>query len=296
MSEELIDLSFLPAPDVVEALSFERILGEIVEDFKGRFPEFSGFVENEPVMKLMEAVAYRELIVRQRINDAAHAVMPAYARGADLDHIALIFGVRRLVLQAADAEAVPPVPAVMEDDEGLRKRYFLAINALNTAGSRNSYVYHAFSCPDVRDVAAWSDVPGVVVVAVLGRSEDGVPEVGTLEAVERILNAEDVRPLTDTVMVRAARVVRYSVRARIVTMEGPDGALVVEAARRAVMAYVEGVSLIGRDVALSGLYAALHQAGVERVVLSEPAESVMVDRDAAGFCEGIFLTHEVLSS
>lgn len=295
MSGGLIDLSFLPAPRVIEELSFERILEETVSDFQVRFPGFEAFVENEPVMKLMESVAYRELIMRQRINDAAHAVMPAYARGSDLDHIALLFGVRRLVLQVADAEAVPPVPEVMEDDEGLRRRYFLAINALNTAGSRNSYVYHAFSCPEVRDVAAWSDVPGNVVVTVLGREGDGVPDDATVSEVERILNAEDVRPLTDSVVVRKASVVRYVVRARVVTLPGPDAGVILENARRAVVSYVEGVSLIGRDVALSGLYSALHQAGVERVVLEEPRGDVGINMGEAGFCEEVVLTHEVMS-
>jgi phage-related baseplate assembly protein len=42
-------------------------------------------LESEPIVKLLQENAYREVILRQRINDAAKAVMLAYSTGADLD-------------------------------------------------------------------------------------------------------------------------------------------------------------------------------------------------------------------
>lgn len=294
MSDNVIDLSYLPAPEVVEVLSFEAILEAYTNDFKERYPDFAAYIENEPVMKLMEVVAYRELIMRQRINDAAHAVMPAYAQGSDLDNIALIFGVKRLTLEEADPDAVPPTAAVMESDEDLRKRYFLAINALNTAGARNSYIYHAFSCPEVKDVAATSPVPGQVLVTVLGRTDDGIPADETITEVAGILNADDIRPLTDTVTVQKAKIVNYRVEAQIVTLPGPDPELIVAAAREAIESYVAGVSLIGRDVTMSGLYSALHQSGVERVIMNEPLQTISIAEDEASFCTEIVLTHTLM--
>lgn len=296
MSDDVIDLSKLPKPDVVEVLSFEGILGEMVDDYRERYPEFEGYIENDPVMKLLEVVAYRELMVRQRVNDAALAVMPAYAVGADLDNMVALFGVKRLVMDAGDADAQPPKEAVMEGDDALRRRYFLALNALNTAGSRNSYVYHAFSVSGVKDVGAVSMMPGVVTVTVLGLDVDGVigARGDVLDGVRDVLNGEDVRPLTDRVEVQAARMVKYRVVAELVVMDGPDGEVVVGAAREALMRYVEGVGVIGREVALSGIYAALHRPGVERVVLTEPRVSVEVSAFEASVCEGIELRWRVV--
>ncbi|NUV25651.1 hypothetical protein MS6204_04603 [Escherichia coli] len=42
-------------------------------------------LESEPATKLLQENAYRELLLRQRINEAAQAVMVAYAMGGDLD-------------------------------------------------------------------------------------------------------------------------------------------------------------------------------------------------------------------
>jgi phage-related baseplate assembly protein len=39
------------------------------------------------VTALLQVVAYRELLLRQRINEASKAVMVAYAASADLDQI-----------------------------------------------------------------------------------------------------------------------------------------------------------------------------------------------------------------
>ncbi|MBA4162391.1 MAG: baseplate assembly protein, partial [Novosphingobium sp.] len=91
-SSTAIDLSRLPPPDVVEALDFEAIFNRLRADFLARYPEFTAFVESDPAIKLLEVVAYSELVMRQRINDAARSVLIAYALGGDLDNLAAIFG------------------------------------------------------------------------------------------------------------------------------------------------------------------------------------------------------------
>ena len=39
--------------------------------------------ESEPVVKMLQENVYRELLLRQRINEAAKAVMVAYSGGDD---------------------------------------------------------------------------------------------------------------------------------------------------------------------------------------------------------------------
>jgi phage-related baseplate assembly protein len=84
------------------------------------------------------------------------------------------------------------------------------------------------------------------------------------------LNAEDVRPLTDQVTVQSATIVSYEVIATLYIPTGPDPTAVQTAALASVQAYVESRHRVGLDVRLSGLYAALHVGGVERVTLSAP--------------------------
>lgn len=62
------------------------------------------------------------------------------------------------------------------------------------------------------------------------------------------------------------------------------------AARAALDAYLASVSRIGYDVTLSGLYAALHQAGVQRVQLDEPTADVVINSTNAARCTNITLT------
>lgn len=284
-----IDLSTLPAPSVVEPLDYETILAAMLTDLQARDPAFTALVESDPAFKILEVAAYRELIIRQRVNDASRAVMLAYSGGSDLENLAAFFGVVRNVIDPGDASAVPPVPPTLESDSELRRRTQLALEGFSTAGPEGAYIFHALTVGAVKDAAVASPEPGDVVVTILGREGNGTPSAETLDAAEAILTNDDVRPLTDNVTVQAATIVNYSVVAEIVTLPGPDPEVVLAAASAALESYVSQQG-IGRDITLSGIYAALHQPGVERVNLSSPASNVVVDPDEAGFCTGITLT------
>lgn len=284
-----IDLSTLPAPAVVESLDYETILAAMLLDLQARDSTFTALVESDPAYKILEVCAYRELIIRQRVNDAGRAVMLAYAGGSDLENLAAFFGVTRNIIDPGNPYAVPPVAPTLETDDELRRRTQLALEGFSTAGPEGAYIFHALRVATVKDAAVSSPEPGEVVVTILGRDGDGEPDSGTLAAVEAILLNDDVRPLTDNVTVQAASIVGYVVTAEIVTLPGPDPEVVLEAATAAINAYVAQQG-IGRDITLSGIYAALHQPGVERVNLSSPLANIIIDANEAGFCIAINLT------
>nr|MDN0205474.1 baseplate assembly protein [Xanthomonas arboricola pv. corylina]MDN0218394.1 baseplate assembly protein [Xanthomonas arboricola pv. corylina] len=61
-----VDLSKLQAPDLIEALDFEAIFNEALTQFRQLMPEFSALTESDPVYKLLQLFAARELLLRQR--------------------------------------------------------------------------------------------------------------------------------------------------------------------------------------------------------------------------------------
>lgn len=283
-----IDLSQLPAPDAVQTVDYEATLAAMLADLRARAPEFDALVESDPAFKLMEAAAYFKVLTLQRVNDAARAVMPAYSMGADLDQIAARYGVVRLVIDAGDPAALPPIAPALETDDDLRRRMLLSFEGLSTAGPVGSYIFHALGADaDVADASVQSPAPGEVLVTILSRTGDGTAAPAVIAAVLSVLNADEVRPLCDQVSVQAAEIITFAVSATLTVYPGPDSAVVREAAEVAVRAYVDAQHRLGRDVTLSGLYAALHQPGVQKVTLTEPAADLPINYGQAAYCNGL---------
>ena len=286
-----VDLSRLPFPAVVEPLDFEVILQAMKDQFQALMPDYTAWVESDPAQKLLELAAYRELGVRQRVNDSAKAIMPAYAIGSDLDQIAARYNVARLVIDPGDPAAVPPRDPVYEADADLRRRMLLAFEGLSTAGPVGAYLFHTLSASgDVLDASVESPTPGLVVVSVLSRTGDGTASSPLQAAVDAALNAETVRPLTDTVQVRSATIVPFTVDATLTLYPGPDTAVVMADAEARLLAYVADNHRLGRDITRAGLIAALVTAGVQNVDLATPAADIEITPAQAPFCTGHAIT------
>lgn len=286
-----VNLSQLAAPGLIESLSFDEILQAMLMQLRTLDPRFTATVPSDPAYKILEVAAYRELLLRQRVNEAAKGVMLAFAKNSDLDQLGANVNVPRLVVKPADDTTTPPTPAVMEEDEDFRARIQLSFEGYTTAGASGSYVFHGLSADgDVKDVSPVSPAPGKVTVYVLSRTGGGVASAGLLAKVQAALNAEKVRPLTDQVTVAAAEVVPYSVTAELVLFPGPDSEVVRAAAIAAMQRYADDMHRIGYDVSLSGIYQALHQAGVQRVNLTAPAANLVIADGQASYCTGINLT------
>lgn len=287
-----IDLSRLPPPDVIEALDYEQILAARKAYMLGLWPEEERSaiaarleLESDPLNKLAQESAYRELLLRQRINDACRAVMLAFATGSDLDHLGALLDVERLQVSPGNPQALPPVPPEWESDTRFRQRIQLALEGFSTAGPKGAYSFHALSAsPLVKDVAISSPRPGVVRVTVLSTEGKGVPSSAVLAQVYAALSDEDVRPLCDTVEVAPAEVVEYQIKASLTFYSGPDLSLVMATADAAVRAYVDEHHRLGHDITRSGLFAALHQPGVHNVTLTLPAADLRISDQQAACC------------
>lgn len=281
-----VDLSRLNAPALIEALDYESIFAAMLAKLIELDPQFDALTESDPTYKVLQVAAYRELQIRQRVNEAARANMLAYAMGSDLDHIGALFGVQRLQLDPGNP--VLSIPPTMESDTDLRRRIQLAPEGFSVAGPEGAYVFHAIgSDPGVLDAAATSPSPGEVVVAVMSRTGDGTASPELIASVAAVLSADNVRPMTDHVTVVSAEIVEYEIEAEIFTFAGPETEVVLAEAQARIERYIDESHRLGRDVTLSGCYSALHTEGVQRVNLISPAADIVVDRTQATFCTSL---------
>ncbi|MCE9992447.1 baseplate assembly protein [Enterobacter asburiae] len=294
----IVDLSLLAAPDVVEEVDYEMLLAERKATFVSLFPEDQQeavartlTLESEPIVKLLEENAYREVIWRQRVNEAARAVMLAYAAGSDLDQIGANSNVARLVIRPADNTTFPPTPAVMEADTDYRLRIQQAPEGLSVAGSTGAYQFHGRSADGrVADISVISPEPACVTVSVLSRENNGTASEDLIAAVRNALNDEDVRPVADRVTVQSANIVNYKIDASLFLYPGPEREPVLNAAKARLQAYITAQHRLGRDIRKSAIYAALHVEGVQRVELAAPAVDIVLDETQASWCSEYSVT------
>jgi len=266
-----INLSQLPAPNVVEIISFEVIFAEMLADLQARDPQFTALVQSDPAYKILEVAAYREVLIRQRVNDGARAVMLAYATGADLEALAALFNLAR---------------QANETDDALRNRILLAPEGYTTAGSTGAYEFHTFSADArVKDVDITSPLPadGTVNVTVLSTETDGTASQDLLNVVDAALSPDDIRPLNDNPVISSASIIAYVIDATLTFYSGPDPNTVRQAAEDAVTEFVDDHHRLGHDITLSGLYAALHQPGVQNVTLISPTADIVVAAQEAAY-------------
>lgn len=294
----VIDLSQLPAPEVIEVPEFETLLTERKEALIALYPADEQAeirrvlaLESDPMVKILQESVYREILLRQRINEAAQAVMVAYALGSDLDQMAARYNVERLTVTPADTEAVPPVDAVMESDDALRLRVPAAFEGLSVAGPTAAYEFHARSADGrVSDVSATSPAPAEVVITVLSRENDGKAAADLLTVVNDALNAESVRPVADRVAVQGAEIFDYRVEAKLHLFDGVAAGPCLEAANAAMTAYIADQKKLGRSVRRESYGAVLRVAGVDWVEITEPAADIIMDRTQAGNCTSVLVS------
>lgn len=286
------DLTQLPPPDLLEPLSFEAIFAQMRDQLIENDPTFTAMTESDPVYKVLEVAAYFRMLDRQRVNEAALAVLLAYALGNDLDNIGARYYVYRQEISPADDSTVPPTPAVMEPDDDYRRRIQLALEGMSVAGPANAYRFHALSAhPLVSDATAISKTPGSVLITVLSRAGNGSAEPGILDAVKSRLSAEDIRPLTDEVTVQSADIVSYEIDATLYLASGPESEPVLAAAQERIAAYTTEQFRLGRNIRRSAIDAALHAAGVQNVVLHQPAADIVISKEQAGYCINITVNY-----
>jgi phage-related baseplate assembly protein len=288
----VLDLSALPAPFVLEPLDVEAMYQESLSVFRDYLGDnWSAPLESEPVVKVLEVGAYQKVGNRARVNDAAKALLLAHAIGPDLDHLGGNVNCPRLVIQAEDLLAVPPLAEIKEQDDPYRERIQLTYEGLTTAGPRASYILHARNASGlVADATAESPAPCYVTVTVLGSEGNGVASPELLATVKAALNDEDVRPVGDRLTVQSAQIIDYRIDAILhMSSVGPEADASLAEATNRLAAWINPRKRLGVEVARSAVDAQLHIAGVSRVELTGWVD-LAPTRSQAAFCTGYTVT------
>ncbi len=287
----VINPKVLPAPDAIETLSAEAILADRMAGFQKRADEAGfaydvGALETDPIKIDQEVHAFRETLMRARVNSGIRAVLPAYAQGSDLDAIAARANVTRLVL----TEATDDEQAVMESDASLLLRYLTSF-AVPSAGSPDGYIWHAvMAYPEARDIAVAGpevhSVPGRAAIYLLAEDGAAVPS-GRIDAVRDRLTQSNVKPLTDQVTVAAAEVIPYAIAITITVPPGPAPETVRLAAIASIRKAADARFAIGAKVWVNALEGAAYVANVLRVQRSAPSQDIDPGPIGAAFCNSI---------
>lgn len=298
-----IDLTRLPAPTIIEALSYETLIAA----FKARFaaqwaievaedptlPQWDvDALETDPAVIAGEAWTMLRLLDRQRVDDAIKAVLAPLAEGADLDNVVARIGVVRLVVTAA----TDTTAAVMESDERLLARYLLAFTR-PAAGSADRYLYEAMT--------AW---PSLWHAAVVGRAIHGRrgdvdlvvagpegcdPTDEEMALVRAACDSTSVKPEATALNVLRATRRLYDVDGRIVVPTGPDAEAVRTEAAARIVAAGTARTKIGAEVPRGVLLGAAYGTSVTRCDLTAPTDDIAGDPYTIPILSGVALTVEV---
>lgn len=303
----------LPDPQIVEILNYDTIFSQLVSDFKSRNPDYDAFLYSDPAMKLLEVAAYREGLLRQRINDAFKATLLGLATGNDLDNLADFYNVAR---------------NTGETDTALRTRVVEKIKGSSTGGGGSWYRYQALTSDDrVQDSLVTSPASGQVQVAILsnegttirntsgealdtlgaiysvtrltspsaetdadyrarirtaalGTAGDGTASTQLINVVDATMQRDDVKVITDLLTVVSANIVETPITADIYLYPDTPSS-VLTGLEESIRADFTSEGGLGWNLSRSWIIKKLHLAGVQRVELNSPSVDLDIDDSSA---------------
>lgn len=182
-----------------------------------------------------------------------------------VDPVAYVNSVENITITEGGAD--------LESDENLAERIYLAPSSWSVAGPDDAYKYWVKTFdPGITDVKVHSDEPGLVEIRFI-LSGGTLPDDALIESVKNFLMEEDIRPLTDNVVVMAPEVHEYGIDVTYYINESDRvrAAVIQEEVKKAVEEYITWQKeKIGRDVNPDKLCSLLLDAGAKRIEVRTP--------------------------
>jgi phage-related baseplate assembly protein len=322
----------LPKSDVITTPTFETLLARVkvsvLEYLEQHAPGDAAAVretfanEAELLTKITEAFTVIVQSHYRQVNAQAQQMFGMYATdNAMVDLIASQLGVKRLVLSPGNPNAYPPVPPVMENNEALLTRYYLAAYALATTGTRSGYRFHAMTLGGRPTVKVESPEPNKVVVTyefsehedagktkdaqarqvnpgsgavdcyILAHAGNGIPEPALVAATQSYLGRDDIAQETDLITVKTPSIQGWSCNAHLYIRHGPDAAIAKAAAEKAVQEYGARQHRLGGSIEPFMLNSVLQSSsGAHRADITDPVQPVRCTYSEAPYLESINIT------
>ncbi|MDD3488746.1 MAG: baseplate J/gp47 family protein [Paludibacter sp.] len=160
-----------------------------------------------------------------------------------------------------------------EEDTAFYNRMRESEESYTTAGPRGSYKYHAKTVSSlISDVSAESTEDGIADIRIMLYGGE-LPDEELIAKVQAYLSADDIRPMTDKVVVSAPTTIPFNINATYYI--SGDKVATTQDIKNAVEAATENYILwqtqkMGRDINPSYFNAMLMESGIKRVEITEP--------------------------
>lgn len=241
--------------------------------------------DNSVVFRTVDDIAVQENVHVVEVNalaDTAGKEGNGYAPGKInkiLDPLAFVSTVANIDTTGGGSD--------VETDEQLRERIKLAPSQYSSAGSRSSYKFYAKSANAlITDISITSPTPGTVMIVPLTDVDDTPEQI--VSDVYAACSPEDVRPLTDTVIVSAPTRENYTIQVDIELYEDIDANSAKTAIFEALEMYAsEKRTKLGQDIIRSHIAQICRTAAVYDVSVVLPAENIAITDAAFASCTGI---------
>jgi phage-related baseplate assembly protein len=229
-------------------------------------------LEFDPIKINQEVCSYFELLLRDRVNQAARSITLAYAIGADLDAIASRY-----------PGGVPRLPG--ESDDRYRRRIWLSPNTLSPHGTAEAYEYWALTAlPELRDATAIRSVthdyyPTILITCLMEPPSPPNPSDEQLVFVRSYIQTLSRMGLTDVISVNQPKVLNINYRVQVWLYPGAAAEQTLTKIKNNLTALVMDQYWLGHDHSLMAINAACNMGGVHHVDVLEPTDDIFVDLD-----------------
>lgn len=255
----MTDISQLAPPEFI-ARDADVITAELIAEYESLSGKTLYPAQADRLM--IDVIAYREMLIRTQINEAAKQNLIAFANGVMLDYLGDFFGVVRL-----DGET----------DEQLRRRVRLAPESYATTGSKQAYIFHGLSTDaSIIDCEAVRGGSGKVFIYIL--TADGAPSEELIQAVMDNTSAEKKRPLSDVVQVIAGEELDVKLVVKVTPLASANPQLILATATTKLNSYADRLKKkLGQDVVPSQIINELSSNGVWQISVVSPAQTIIVE-------------------
>lgn len=284
----VIDLNQLGTMVVLEDVDIEAMIAGHMLRFKEIWHEHDppaaaeydvGDLEFDPIKILMETYVLFEMMLRDRVNQAARAVTLAFAISTDLDAIASRYPVGPRLPIVDNPRDYETNPEDYESDDRYRRRTQLSLNPLSPHGPSGAYMYWALTAdPNLKDateVAREGDRSEVIVTCMDDNPAEPRPSQARLLAIRAYMMEAYRKAATDVLVVAAPRVIDIEYDIQVWFYPPPDKDTLLNNIRASLEALIEDQRWLGHDHTRMAIDASIFREGVHRAVILSPAEDVL---------------------